>query len=229
MHGRRADSAHMGRTAIVATLLLGLFLALTAAVLVHQAPFAAERWWAGVVSAHRGRPLTAVALAFNATGLLPWSLLIVGLATLAVWRARVVAGVATLLAGEAASWTIATLTKLGVGRPRPLDGLVATSSSSFPSGHTAFATVTAVLLVGLLCSRERRGAWAAWAALAAVAALAMAWSRTYLTAHWLADVSGGLALGAAAGLGALAWRRWRLRRAGVAEPPDHERKVPTCR
>ena len=99
------------------------------------------------------------------------------------------------------------------------------SGSSFPSGHTAFATVTAVLLVGLLCSRERRGTWAV---LAAVVALAMAWSRTYLRAHWLVDVVGGLAIGAAAGLGALAWRSRRLERDVVASPPDTKRKVFSC-
>ena len=101
-----------------------------------------------------------------------------------------------------------------------------TSTSSFPSGHTAFATVTAVLLVGLLCGRGRRGAWAVPAG---AAALAMAWSRTYLGAHWLADVAGGLALGAAAGQGALAAPTRRLGSARVATLPDHERQALTCR
>jgi membrane-associated phospholipid phosphatase len=226
LSGRRNELAHPGWTAIAAALLLGLFLALTAAVLAHPAPFAVERWWVDVVSAHKGGAPTSIARVFNAVGLFPWSLIVVGLATLVVWRARVVAGVATFLAGEAASWTIGSLTKIGVGRSRPLEGLVHASSASFPSGHTAFAAVTAVLLVGLLCSRGRRGAWAV---LAAAAALAMAWSRTYLGVHWLADVIGGLALGTAAGLGALAVRTWRLRSAEVATPPDHERKAITCR
>ena len=225
MRDRQTELAQTGRVFGAAALLLGLLVVLTAAVLVHPAPFTAERWWADVVSTHRGSAPTVVALAFNAVGLFPWSLIVVGLATLVVWRARVVAGVGTLLAGEAASWTVASLTKLGVGRPRPLDGLVHAASASFPSGHTAFATVTAVLLVGLLGSREPRGAWAV---LAAAAALAMAWSRTYLGVHWLADVIGGLALGTAAGLSALAWRTWRLQRAGVSAPPDHKRKALTC-
>ena len=37
-----------------------------------------------------------------------------------------------------------------VDRPRPRGALAEASGSSFPSGHAAFAAVTAVLLVGLL-------------------------------------------------------------------------------
>ena len=224
MSGRQTEFVHPGRIATVAALLLVFYCALTVAVVAHPAPFAVETWWADVLSSHRVGALTSVARAFNAVGLFPWSLIVVALATLVVWRARIAAGVVTFLAGEVASWIIGSLTKTGVGRSRPPGALVHTTTESFPSGHTAFATVTAVLLVGLLCSREKRGVWAV---LAGVAALGMAWSRTYLTAHWLVDVAGGLALGAAAGLSALAWRSWRLQRVDAALTPDHEQEVLT--
>ena len=224
MSGRHTGLVRPGRTAIVAALLLGFYCALTVVVLAHPTPFAVETWWADLLAAHRSGALTTVARAFDAVGLFPWSLIVVALATVVIWRARIVAGVATLLSGEAASWVIGSLTKIGVGRSRPPEAIVDTSTASFPSGHTAFATVTAVLLVGLLCSRERRGVWAVPAG---IVAFAMAWSRTYLAAHWLADVAGGLALGGAAGLGALAWRSWTMMQADAAAPPDNERKVLT--
>jgi hypothetical protein len=100
---RQADFARPGRTALAAALLLGLFLALTTTALAHPASFAVELWWADVVVAHRGGALAAITLAFNAVGLFPWSLIIVALATLVVWRTQVVADVATLPAGEVAS------------------------------------------------------------------------------------------------------------------------------
>ena len=226
--GRRMTGRHSGwgrsrAAGVLAVLLLAVFAALTAAAAIHPGPFAAEQWWADLVSAHRTGVLTSVARVFNALGRFPWSPLIVGLATVVVWRARIAAGVATLLAGEAVSWTISTVTKVAVGRPRPPGGLIAPISSSYPSGHTAFATVTAVLLVGLLCARERR--WP-WAVLAAVFALGMAWSRTYLMVHWLGDVAGGLTLGAAAGLGALSVRGWWLQRTSYTT--DEEREDPAC-
>ena len=61
--------------------------------------------------------------------------------------------------------------------------------------------MTAVLLVGLLVPTGRR---TGPAVLAAGLAVAMAWSRTYLLAHWLTDVIGGLCVGAGVGLLTLA-------------------------
>jgi membrane-associated phospholipid phosphatase len=223
MTGPQAGWQRARVSGAMAAMLFAVFAALTAAAVIHPGPFVAEQWWADLVSAHRTGALTSAARVFDALGRFPWSLLIVGLATLVVWRARIAAGVVTLLTGEAVSWTISTVTKIAVGRPRPPGGLIAPISSSFPSGHTAFATVTAVLLVGLLCRRERRRAWAV---LAAVFAIGMAWSRTYLMVHWLGDVTGGLALGAAVGLGALALRTWWLERAG--EATDIGREDPVC-
>lgn len=88
------------------------------------------------------------------------------------------------------------------GRRPLLDGVPLTrrlhrypTSPSFPSGHSAsaaaFATGVAI---------ESPGAGAAIAPLAA----AVAYSRLHVGAHWLSDVVGGVALGAAvAGAGAL--------------------------
>jgi membrane-associated phospholipid phosphatase len=88
------------------------------------------------------------------------------------------------------------------GQARPPQQLVHTLGSSFPSGHTSYAASTLVAAV-LLYSRPgpRRRVW--WA-LAVLGTAAMAWSRTYLHAHWLTDVIAGAALGGALALAVFA-------------------------
>jgi undecaprenyl-diphosphatase len=66
-------------------------------------------------------------------------------------------------------------------------------SSSFPSGHAAYAGATAVALV-LLFTRPGSSRLIWWL-LAGLATAGMAWSRTYLQLHWLTDVLSGAALG----------------------------------
>lgn len=80
-----------------------------------------------------------------------------------------------------------------VDRPRPIDSLIETSSSSFPSGHAIAGAVTAFgLVVVIVHATARRlvlvGAAAAFAGMMAV-------SRTYLAVHWLTDVIAGVCIG----------------------------------
>ncbi|RYY87841.1 MAG: phosphatase PAP2 family protein [Chitinophagaceae bacterium] len=80
---------------------------------------------------------------------------------------------------------------------------------SFPSGHTATAFTTALLLAAL----QRRRAWVV--ALPFVA-LMVGYSRIYLAQHFLTDVTAGLFIGMAASfLSLLIYRKlrtWRLER-----------------
>ncbi len=216
--GATGGGSRVRRLAVTAMALFVLFATLTVAVAVHPAPFPVDRWWAETLDALRGGAAESAARVLNAIGSFPLSLGIVLIVGLVLWRRRPRLDATTFLAAEAASWAVVNLTKLAVARPRPLDGLVDTSSASFPSGHTAFAAVSAVTLVGLCCAPSgRRG----WALLAAALALTMAWSRTYLMVHWLTDVVGGLTVGAAVGFTALAGRAWLLERTAAAAP-DHE-------
>jgi membrane-associated phospholipid phosphatase len=111
-------------------------------------------------------------------------------------------------------WIVAmVLSQLAIGpvkdlyqRARPPFPLVATSSWSFPSGHSvATATIAlAAVIVLVPASPKRRNL----EMLAAVFAIVMALSRVYLRAHWLSDVAAGVALGVAIALGTAAIIQW---------------------
>jgi len=81
------------------------------------------------------------------------------------------------------------------GRPRPPLPLMETSSFSFPSGHAITGAVFAIgLMLVLVPPAKRRPLY--WA-IAVLYIVAMAWSRVYVRAHWLSDVTAGVAIGAA--------------------------------
>lgn len=77
--------------------------------------------------------------------------------------------------------------KAGILRDRPDNTVVLTDTGSFPSGHVA-STTAFLVVMALLVGRV----WG-WV-LAGFGVLAMMVSRTYLSAHWLADTVGGVCL-----------------------------------
>lgn len=91
---------------------------------------------------------------------------------------------------------VATI-KAALHYPRP-DGFAAVAASySFPSGHASMSTVIYGFLAVLVMPEFRAG-WR-WLPYGAAALLigAIAFSRLYLGAHWLADVLAGVGLGSA--------------------------------
>jgi undecaprenyl-diphosphatase len=104
-----------------------------------------------------------------------------------------------LVAGAAIVFVGVHELKVAVDRPRPPGGLVGASSASFPSGHAAYSTFyvwLAVTIVMRLRPGMARGALLVVAGIALTALVGL--SRVYLSVHYLSDVSGGWALGAAA-------------------------------
>ncbi|MDT4971744.1 MAG: hypothetical protein QOG22_1887, partial [Pseudonocardiales bacterium] len=89
--------------------------------------------------------------------------------------------------------------KAAYDRTRPPDGLISSSSGSFPSGHAIAGAVTAVGLVLVLLS-PGPARWK-WEVRAVAFAFLMALSRVYLRAHWLSDVVAGALIGAGLALG----------------------------
>lgn len=96
-----------------------------------------------------------------------------------------------------ATQILTTVFKVTVDRSRPIEALVHEPSAAFPSGHAAvsgaaMAIGLAILLGFIWPSRLIIFLW-----VGVVYGVLMALSRTYLRAHWLTDVSGGLVLGTA--------------------------------
>jgi undecaprenyl-diphosphatase len=136
------------------------------------------------------------AITFLGSGAFVWALTAVCAAALA-WRRRWTE-VCVLLAGMVMIQIGFHEIKAAVDRPRPSDRLVSTYGSSFPSGHASHSVIY-VWLATTIVVRLRPGM--ARATLVVVAGIALTalvgLSRVYLNVHYLSDVSGGWALGAA--------------------------------
>jgi len=107
--------------------------------------------------------------------------------------------------------------KAGLHVPRPSGIAAVANSYSFPSGHTSMSTVIYGFLA-VLVAPALRGPWR-WVpyAMATLLVGAIAFSRLYLGAHWLADVVAGVGLGTA-WVAVLAIARQRHARAGATIP-----------
>lgn len=192
------------------------FLVLFALIslLVPAQPLAFEQRWADWMRDIQTPVLEHLALVFNYLGRglgRALTLVAIGVPLIAArrWWALLAFSVT-----EALTPLTSSVVKGLVDRPRPPDGLVSPTSSSFPSGHAAFAGATFVSLVLLFTKvGSRRRIWW-WFAAAGIGG--MAWSRTYLQAHWLLDVTAGSLLGSGvslivfAGIQVFAPRRRRL-------------------
>ena len=165
----------------------------------------------------------AKALAFAGSVWVNWPIRVLVIILLCV-RRRWLQLTAFVLAVATSEALIGTM-KAVYERPRPVGGLLATHSYSFPSGHAIAGAVTAVgIVIVLLPPGPRR--WR-WEIQAAVFAALMALSRTYLGVHWLSDVVGGALLGVTLAVGwpallqELRERRMRSRApaGGTLSPP----------
>jgi undecaprenyl-diphosphatase len=116
------------------------------------------------------------------------------------WRSGRRQPLGLLAGGYAGGWLLSTAVKDLVGRARPPHAVALThvSGVAFPSGHATDATVAWLLLASLAAATTRR--WpvkvAYWAGAVALC-IVVGFTRLYLGVHWLTDVTGGFALGAA--------------------------------
>jgi membrane protein DedA with SNARE-associated domain/membrane-associated phospholipid phosphatase len=133
---------------------------------------------------------------FLGSGGFVWALTLVCAAALA-WKRRWTE-VGVLLTGMALTVIGFHEIKVAIDRPRPEGGLVGTTGSSFPSGHAAHSVIY-VWLATTIVVRLRPGMTrAALVVVAGIVVTALVGlSRVYLSVHYLSDVSGGWALGAA--------------------------------
>ena len=179
------------RALVVGLVLLALFVLL--AFVVPQAPLELEQRWNEWMSDIATAVLKDIALVFNYLGRGFGRALLIAVPAAVLFVARRRWSLAAFALTEALTPLISSITKVLVDRPRPPAPLVHPSGASFPSGHSAFAGATAVVIILLFTHvGPRRRMW--WS-LAVFVTAGMAWSRTYLHAHWLLDVTAGSILG----------------------------------
>ncbi|MGB3409803.1 MAG: phosphatase PAP2 family protein [Microthrixaceae bacterium] len=158
-----------------------------------------DDWWLRLMQTHQNRLLTDFAKVLNVvgSGVVTWPLR-VGALLLLLLRRRFTQGSAFVIAVVLSELCIGPL-KFILGRQRPLEGLVSTTSASFPSGHAIATAVTAFGLVIAFMPRGRRRLH--WMIAASFLGGAMAWSRTYLGAHWATDTIAGIGIGVGLAVG----------------------------
>jgi membrane protein DedA with SNARE-associated domain/membrane-associated phospholipid phosphatase len=188
-------------TSLMATLAVAVFVLVAYTVIVggDAGPTPGDLTAAEIAESVRTAWLTSVVKVFTAlgSGAVIWTLAGLGAVVLA-WRRRwaefwvLVAGMAIVIVG------VHEL-KAAVDRPRPIDSLVDTAGSSFPSAHAAYSTFYVWLAVTIVM-RLRVGMARATAVVTTGVVLTalIGLSRVYLGVHYLSDVSAGWALGAAA-------------------------------
>jgi membrane protein DedA with SNARE-associated domain/membrane-associated phospholipid phosphatase len=187
-------------TSLMAVLAVSLFVLVAYAVLVGREPGPTPGDVTAMELAERLRAgwLTDFSKVFTflGSGFFTWGLTIVGAGLLAARRRWAEVGV--LLAGMTLSSVGIEAVKDAVDRPRPDGALAGYSGSSFPSGHATHAVLYVWLAVTIVL-RLRPGMARGAAVVAGGIALTIlvGLSRVYLNVHYLSDVSGGWALGAA--------------------------------
>lgn len=193
--------------AVLGVVLLALACALGAWVFFRgPSPFAVDVWWNQLFAAAPSQPVYVFALVMDTVGGHLTAVLIVPLlGALALFLSRRRWSAVYFLAASVGSALFVQVVKHTFGRARPEDILILSDYGSFPSGHTANAATIAVVAAVLFPHVWVRIVGAAWVVL-------MAFSRTYLHAHWLSDTLGGALIGAGAALVfAAAFSRLRAR------------------
>jgi membrane-associated phospholipid phosphatase len=178
-----------GVVLVVLSLLLGLWLLSRA-----DEPFTIDEWW-NITVAGWWNPVLAGICHF-----MDW----VGAGWVGVFAVPIGVGLVLVLvrrpwaaaffiAAEAVTALVVQVQKHLFGRVRPEDIIVVSDHGSYPSGHVANAAAIAVALFVIFPRVWVAVVGAAWV-------LLMAFSRTYLHAHWLSDTLGGALAGAGATL-----------------------------
>jgi membrane protein DedA with SNARE-associated domain/membrane-associated phospholipid phosphatase len=188
-------------TSLMAALAVSLFVLIAYAVVIGDdpGPTPGDETAIEVVEWLQTGFLTSVAkvVTFLGSGAFTWGLALVCAALLA-WRRRWVE-FWVLLAGMTITQVGIVELKDAVDRPRPPEPLASSSGPAYPSGHAAHSVLyiwLAVTIVLRLRPGMARGTAVVTTGFVLTALVGL--SRVYLEVHYLSDVSGGWALGAAA-------------------------------
>jgi len=195
--------------------LVALVVAVALGVLIfyrENAPFLIDQPWMTEVLETRTPWLEVPSLVLNFIGGGWFATLLVPLTIIVTFAVRKRKWTAIYFAVAAiASALVVQLLKALFGRPRPEEILIASDAGSFPSGHVANAATVVVALAIIL---GRTWVWFA----GALYVVAMAFSRTYLGAHWVSDTIGGALIGAS--IAVIAWAPLAARIKRERTPPS---------
>lgn len=152
-------------------------------------PFVIDVWWDQTLAAWQSHFATTVSYVMNFLGAGWFGVFVVPIVVAGIllilrrpWAAFYFVAVSAVSAG------VVQFLKHTFGRARPEDIIVLSDFGSYPSGHVANAATIAVALMFIFPS--------IWTIIGGVAwVLLMAFSRTYLHAHWLSDTLGGAMVG----------------------------------
>ena len=152
-------------------------------------PFVVDDAWNMLLVGWRIDALTAFSQAMNwlGGGIVGVFIIPIG-GAIALVIARRYIGAAYFVAASLVSAGAVQVLKHLFGRARPEEIIVISDYGSFPSGHAANAATIAAVAVVLFPRLWVVIAGAVWVVL-------MAFSRTYLHAHWLSDTVGGAMVG----------------------------------
>jgi len=176
---------------VVGIVLIAGSTALGVWVYAHgEPPFAMDVWWNTFLAQSASPFLLGVSEVMDWLGG-GWIgvFAVPGVVAILLVVARRPWGAVYFVIASLASAVVVQWMKQTVGRARPEDVIVTTDVGSYPSGHVANAATIAVALAIIF---PRVWVWIVGAAYV----LLMAFSRTYLHAHWLSDTIGGAAIGA---------------------------------
>jgi membrane-associated phospholipid phosphatase len=194
------DARMPGRSPAIGYLVAGLVLVALSCGLGFwvftrgENPFAIDVWWNAFVADWYSPFLTGFSRVMNWVGGGWFAVLAVPLGgALALVLVRRPWAAAYFLAAEAASAGAVQALKHLFGRVRPEDILVIADHGSYPSGHVA-NSATLAMAAFVIFPRV----WVA--VVGGVWVVLMAFSRTYLHAHWLSDTVGGALIGAGVAL-----------------------------
>ena len=206
------DDPAASRRTVIATGTVGaafiVLAALLGAWILNRGPepFVLDAAWNILLVGVDWAPFDAIARFMNVAGGVLVSSLVVPVVAIAVLLAvRRPWSAVYFIAAVALSGLVVQVLKHLFGRARPEEILVVSDYGSFPSGHVANAATLAAILVVLHPRIWTVVVGALWV-------LVMAFSRTYLHAHWLSDTLGGALIGVGVALVCASFMDHRLRR-----------------
>lgn len=199
-NGAMTDERTGGVRPAIAYLISGLVLValsfgLGAWISLRGEPhFAVDGWWNTLVAEWWSPALTGFSRVMNWAGGGWFGVLVVPIGgAIGLILLRRPWAAAFFLGAEAVSAAGVQVLKHVFGRVRPEDIIITSDYGSYPSGHVANAATLAAAAVVIFPRVWVAIVGAAWIML-------MAFSRTYLHAHWLSDTLGGALLGVGAAL-----------------------------